>query len=391
MKNTSVITIFVLLLSSFLIYDNSIAQRPILISTDEIPSTIGTTWTTINDTTESVIVDVGSAGANQSWNFTESIEGIEIRQTIVPLESTPFDTNFPESNFVMKYEGGLLDLIYSDVFPQIKGDVYFFQEITDSAVFLVGTGFKSSFITGSAHFMPPNAILNFIPTQYKDEWATKSIFTITKDTTILGVSGEFKLTVNDSAYSIIDAWGTITLPMGEFECLRMKSYVTMNEEVTFNDTPVATKKARVINYNWLAEDYGIVMRVTSHTAEDDDNFNDARLYSRMQTFISGTSEVAQQNSESPENFRLHQNYPNPFNPSTSITYELDTAGLVSLKVFNLLGNEIATLVEEQKEAGHFTASWDGRDARGQNVSSGVYLYKIQAGNKVDSHKMLLLR
>lgn len=267
-----------------MIYNTIFAQNIIVITKDELPSTIGTTWTTLNDTTKNVIIDVGSPGEDQRWNFTQSIDGIEIKHTVVSLDSTPYRSDFPESDFVIKYEDGLLDLIYSDVFPQIKGDVYFYQQITDTVVYLLGTGFRSSFISGSAHFEPPNAILNFVPTQFGDAWTTKSVFTIVKDTTIMGVSGQLKLTVNDSAYSVIDAWGKIVIPLGEFDCLRMKSYVTMNEEVTFNDMSITTKHARVINYNWITENYGNVMRVTSHTGEQDDNFTDARIYSRMISF-----------------------------------------------------------------------------------------------------------
>ena len=282
MKTNLIFRIVVVVI--FCLMFNSNIYSQIVITKDELPSTLGTTWKTLNDTTENVTVDVGTTGENRRWDFTQSINGIEIKQIVVSLDSTPYRSDFSESNFVIKYEGGLLDLIYSDVFPQIKGDVYFYQKITDTAVYLVGTGFRSSFISGSAHFEPPNAILNFIPTKYGDAWTTKSVFTIVKDTTIMGISGQLKLTVNDSAYSIIDAWGKIVIPLGEFDCLRMKSYVTMNEEITFNDRPITTKRARIINYNWITENYGIVMRIASHTDEQDDNFTDARLCSRMTSF-----------------------------------------------------------------------------------------------------------
>jgi hypothetical protein len=91
------------------------------------------------------------------------------------------------------------------------------------------------------------------------------------------------------------------------------------------------------------------------------------------------------------NFELHQNYPNPFNPSTSITYVLHTSSDVTLKVYNLLGQEVKTLVSGHQSAGTKSAVWDGRDNPGNPVSSGMYVYKIEAGSFIRAHKMVLLR
>ena len=93
----------------------------------------------------------------------------------------------------------------------------------------------------------------------------------------------------------------------------------------------------------------------------------------------------------PDRFNLHQNTPNPFNPSTLIGYQLPEAGLVRLAIYNLLGQEVRVLVNETKEAGSFTATWDGTDALSRRVASGVYLYRINAGEFSASRRMLLLK
>jgi hypothetical protein len=93
----------------------------------------------------------------------------------------------------------------------------------------------------------------------------------------------------------------------------------------------------------------------------------------------------------PDQFNLEQNYPNPFNPETQITYHLPEASDVVLKVFNLLGDEICTLVNAKKEAGIHYMTWNGKDANGREVSSGVYLLKIQAGNFQMNRKMVKLQ
>ena len=93
----------------------------------------------------------------------------------------------------------------------------------------------------------------------------------------------------------------------------------------------------------------------------------------------------------PDQYGLHQNAPNPFNPSTLIGYQLPEAGLVRLAIYNLLGQEVRVLVNETKEAGSFTATWDGTDALGRRVASGAYLYRINAGEFSASRRMLLLK
>ncbi len=87
-----------------------------------------------------------------------------------------------------------------------------------------------------------------------------------------------------------------------------------------------------------------------------------------------------------ENFSLSQNYPNPFNPTTNIRFTLQQAGDVSLKVFNMLGQEVATLINGRVGSGLQTVQFDASD-----LASGVYLYRLQAGNKVQTNKMLLIK
>ncbi len=77
------------------------------------------------------------------------------------------------------------------------------------------------------------------------------------------------------------------------------------------------------------------------------------------------------NNGNPVNFSLSQNYPNPFNPTTSIKYEIPSQSLVSLKIFNVLGVEIASLVNETKQLGSYEVSWDA-----SNFPSGIYFYEL---------------
>ncbi|MDZ7332078.1 MAG: FG-GAP-like repeat-containing protein [candidate division KSB1 bacterium] len=93
----------------------------------------------------------------------------------------------------------------------------------------------------------------------------------------------------------------------------------------------------------------------------------------------------------PEQFVLNQNYPNPFNPATLISFQLPEARTVTLKVFNLLGDEIRTLLNEKKQAGYHQISWDGKNDSGQEMPSGIYLIKIEAGEFRAYRKMVKIR
>ncbi len=93
----------------------------------------------------------------------------------------------------------------------------------------------------------------------------------------------------------------------------------------------------------------------------------------------------------PAEFSLSPNYPNPFNPQTRISYFIPEASRVRLEIFNILGQRIKTLVDEEQAAGRVEVSWDGTDKDGNDVASGVYLYKLEAGNSSQSNKMVLMR
>jgi hypothetical protein len=105
---------------------------------------------------------------------------------------------------------------------------------------------------------------------------------------------------------------------------------------------------------------------------------------------SGVTGIAEEFAH-PRSFNLSQNYPNPFNPSTTIRYNLPRTSQVLLSIYNILGQEIVTLVNAKQIPGDKSVVWDGRDHFGKQVSSGIYIYQVQAGDYSKSRKMVLLR
>ena len=108
--------------------------------------------------------------------------------------------------------------------------------------------------------------------------------------------------------------------------------------------------------------------------------------------------VEEEQNSLPHNFALYQNYPNPFNPTTIIPFSLKTQGSMfkgairtTLIIYNILGQKIKTLVDDERMPGSYQVQWDGKDDKGKEVSSGIYFYKLRAGNFSDTKKLLLIK
>jgi len=116
----------------------------------------------------------------------------------------------------------------------------------------------------------------------------------------------------------------------------------------------------------------------------DRTFEKYNLFRKV--FLSSATDVKDYNISSPITFQLLQNYPNPFNPTTTIRYSIPKGTKITLKVFDILGKEVATLVNEFKNAGSYYTDW-----KPSNIASGVYFYRLQAGDLVKTNKLIILR
>ncbi len=120
--------------------------------------------------------------------------------------------------------------------------------------------------------------------------------------------------------------------------------------------------------------------------------NEDRIVTKIKYFLT-PSAVTQEGTtaEAPQAFTLNQNAPNPFNPGTAIGYELTQPGQVSLRIYDLLGREVAVPVDGMKDTGHHEAYWNGRDSTGNPAASGVYLYRLETGGSSETRRMMLVR
>ena len=93
----------------------------------------------------------------------------------------------------------------------------------------------------------------------------------------------------------------------------------------------------------------------------------------------------------PTECALHNNYPNPFNPVTNITYDIASATDVTLEIYNVMGQRVRTLAQGSHEPGRYRVMWNATNDYGQSLSSGMYIYRIQAGDFVSVKKLILMK
>jgi Secretion system C-terminal sorting domain len=139
--------------------------------------------------------------------------------------------------------------------------------------------------------------------------------------------------------------------------------------------------------------HGSTVKANTYTFSD--KAQSTGMYYRLkQIDYSGAfkySDVIQTSSAIPKSFSLLQNYPNPFNPTTVISYDLPKASRVTLKVFDILGNEVSTLINQEEAAGSYKVTFSAATANHKQLSSGIYFYRLQAGDFTSIKKMMLIK
>ncbi len=137
--------------------------------------------------------------------------------------------------------------------------------------------------------------------------------------------------------------------------------------------------------------YAVAVADTYYVLVTNTTPSEAGPNARYKLTIGTPTGVLEDVTSLPKEFALDQNYPNPFNPSTTIRFALPKDAMVSLKVYDVLGREVRTLVNERVSAGYQQVVWDGRNQFGAQVASGMYIYRITAGEFISIKKMMMLK
>jgi len=315
---------------------------------------VGNSTTLHQDTLQST-VDIGSTGGGNNWDFTGLQSNLTVDIMSVDPVTTPYATNFSGADFC----------IYNMGFYQgFQAKIWTYSSV-NGFVDNMGSATTSNALPGFVITLEndPGRHTFQNPTTFSNQWMQ----TYTQTITITG------LPPNSSTVSIntnVDAYGTMTLPGGgTYDALRIREEVTVSG-ITSVGYSFVTRSGAHVNLSAVLSN-----PPTSGTI-------DVESTSYNLAIISSVEQI----SSLPMEFDLRQNYPNPFNPSTKIEYSIPQESIVELKVYDILGNEVAELVDEVQSAGTYRA-----DFSGDNLASGLYIARIKAGDFTQSIKMSLLK
>jgi hypothetical protein len=309
-------------------------------------------------------VDIGSQGAT-SWDFSTLTSNNTNTFTSVTPSSTPYHSSyFPNSNVVFSYKILLVaDTVDSWQYTtQNIGDYLMDGSITES-----GTNLTRSVYLPAQLYFP-------LPYTFNDQWSSDFTNFTTMYFNIGGISIVGTVTYYHTETVKVDAWGNMKMPGGVFiPALRLRR----DDKYTS-----ASHSYHSITYSFFTRS-GDMVEVT---AVDSNAANNGII--QTNGVIWRSSKIVGVNTEDqmPTEYSLSQNYPNPFNPTTTIRFHIPNFSFVNLKVYDFLGSEVATLVNEEKPTGSYEIKFDA-----SQLSSGIYFYKLQAGKYTETKKMILLK
>lgn len=234
-------------------------------------------------------------------------------------------------------------------------------------------------------------------------WANNKIFEVSS-------SGEvvFNLTNDQSlgglglALKFGNPGDDITCTWSSFEGTRL-DYISFKDVVVDNKNKTLLVYAIPLQQDHISSDSGALVRLkfsgtvpvkfeqTTIHHQEGISLISSEAKELSFEFDPAPTNVTEEKKSIPVEFALSQNYPNPFNPETQIEYALPSNSYVKLNIYNVLGQKVKTLVDEKMSAGYHSALWDGKDDKGDDVSSGIYFYKLQTDKFDQVKKMLLVK
>ena len=346
---------------------SSTAFSQIIITGDDFLGAIGTTIRLLDDQREHIPVNVGSAGPNQVWDFSTTTvpSPLIVEQHILDPASTPYSSHYPNANLAR-----FLETVSDTAF-----ELYHYWNVTPSMLDYLGYATRVTLDTLDTLILEYDNEMVPLPAAYNNSWMS-----VEADTFEIGGITSIDI---DSTQTTIDAWGTLHLPSGSFNALRIRDDVISRSYVVFDTLIIQTFSESWIGYTWVIKDGFEVLSLQSQFGETNPNFNDAQGMLILDAIITG---IEDDNAPLVQEFYLEQNYPNPFNPSTQIRFALPQHAAVTLAVYNALGQEVATLVNRQLPAGEHSITWEARD-----LPSGIYYYRIAAGKFRETRKAILIK
>lgn len=283
MKTLKEINIWNIISIAFMLFFISNVQSQIVITANDIPSKVGTCIITQDDTLDGVEMDIGLAGENQVWNLNTPFTDVNRRQIIIEKNTDASEESFYEANICTKYSGRIGELLHTYWFDRIYGDMLLYQQINSQQYRIRGLTIDTPICEDGMTVETDIPIFEF-PLKYQKTWDSETKVSMEMDTTLFGITFHLRADVNCNTTNEVDGFGTVKLPNYEFNCLRVKSYIHLNEAMFLDGNHFKTKTSRTICYYWLARKYGIVARAMSYHHELNDHFTKAKQVSRLLLF-----------------------------------------------------------------------------------------------------------
>ena len=319
----------------------------------------------INADSTTTSLNIGSPGAT-TWDFSSLKSHTKIDYTSVTPAATPYLSDFPTSDAVFSFQATIEgESAYGWLYQTQTTD----SELTNGMVLQMTVEGENAVIKS---VNSPAQLDVTIPFTYNSQW--NSNYTSAHTTYYNGVP-MFSSSENNIESAVVDAYGTMTMPGGTvLNALRIKR----DERYTSG-----SDYDRTISYSFVAKNgtrVEVTAKDTTHTSSGVIQIEDVAW------FIKGTAVGIESQNQVKTSFSLSQNYPNPFNSTTRIRYTIPEYSSVQLKVYDFLGREVASLVNEDKSPGIYEVEFDG-----SQLPRGLYFYKIQAGTYTETRKMTFSR
>ncbi|HNT66212.1 MAG TPA: FlgD immunoglobulin-like domain containing protein [bacterium] len=361
-----------LLFAATLIFAGS-GQGQIQFTADDFSQFVNTSHVLQTDTMETRTVNVGSAGANQIYDFSSlSLSGPQMNTTFLNASATPFFAMFPGATHAAKMMEK--NVPTSDRF-------YHYLNVSNSGITSLGMVYANQ--NDQLQGMDQDDEFTPVPLVYNKQWQTQSSDTLS--------AGGF-VTINSmQTKHHIDGWGKIRLPIGEQNCLRWRQDVTIISTSTYGGMTLAADTSVTVDFNFIGKNsvyYALVSGVP------DDDYPDVLITSDVSVLaeLSRLTDVEDRETVIlPDEFVLLPNFPNPFNPQTQLSFHLPKHQHVRLEIYNSLGQNVRTLVDQPLADGLHTLTWDGRDQEGNNLASGNFLVVLQAADQQRVQTITLLK
>lgn len=336
----------------------------ITITQDEVATynAVGTTSVSNLDTT-TTSVNIGNITGVNSWDFSGLVSDLNFSTISIDPSSSPYQSSFPNSTICRKY---------TLTFMGIETNIWLFNSLDANGFYLDGEVSATSFIitvSNTTVYSPSEKQIK-LPLTLGTTWTQDYTGTTTSS------SGGGSTVWNYHVTYTADAYGSLKLP-GEtdaIQALRVKREEISTWEQNYN---------HFTGYIFLTENGSGVSVSAADTLQPDHGVINVMSSAWV---VENPTSVKESGDFSPKDYVLNQNYPNPFNPVTTISWKSTSSGRQILKVYNILGKEISTLVDEYRPAGDYEVKFDG-----SGLPSGIYFYKLDCGDFISVKKMTLLK